>query len=62
MLHEKLKPTTADGEPRCQARLAYGSAWVSGIKQCPNKAKPDESLCGVHLAQHNRRIDRHKNT
>ena len=48
---EPLRPNLADGRPRCQARLKYGSTWVSGRRQCSKAAKN-----GVFCAAHHREV------
>lgn len=60
----KLKETItkADGKivPRCQARKAYGSAWVAGRKQCSKAAVKGDVFCGNHRRAMDAKIERQK--
>jgi len=57
-----LREKTHDGRSRCQARIAYGSAWVAGRKQCLNAARDGEAFCGTHLKRFERQRDLHAPT
>lgn len=54
----KLRKKLPDGRDRCQARISYGSVWVSGRNQCSKAALKDDVFCGTHRRQTNLRLRR----
>jgi hypothetical protein len=44
---------------RCQAKVAYGSTWEAGRRQCERQAKKGGyKFCAIHLKKHNELLER----
>jgi hypothetical protein len=59
-LEETITKANGKTVPRCQARKAYGSVWVSGREQCSKAAIEGDVFCGTHKRAMDAKLERRK--